>query len=87
MAIRLFLYVFLIVITDPYKGINYNEINVYDVNYCSDYCYNQNRDDWAYFEEREEEIEELEDEYRDKDHYEENDKPLIFNLDDWINKK
>lgn len=78
----LFFYLFLLVITDPYRGINYNQINVYEVNYCSDYCYNQNNNDWNYFEE---EPEEIEDEYRDE--YEEYDKPLIFDLDSFLKKK
>lgn len=71
---KLILYLFLMVISNPYQGINYNQINVYDVNYCSDYCYNQNNDDWDYFEDDEEEIEEV-----DKE-----DKPLIF---DYSNTK
>lgn len=80
----LFLYVFLLVITDPYKGLDYKKINVYDVNYCSDYCYNQNTHYSDYYED-DEEIEEIEDE--DRDEYEEDEKPLIFNLDSFLIKK
>ena len=76
----LVIYLFVLVITDPYKGINYNEINVYDVNYCSDYCYNQNNDDWDYFEE--EEIEEIENNIREE-YGNEEDKPAPLSLDFW----
>lgn len=82
------LYVFLIVISDPYQGLDYNKINVYNVNYCSDYCYNQNVHYSDYFED--DEPEEIEDEWEDdiKDQYSrEEDKPLIFGLDFWKPKK
>lgn len=84
---KILLYVFLIVISDPYRGINYNQINVYDVNYCSNYCYNQNDKDYAYFDN--EDVEEIEDDYRDEEDSEdsEDNMPLIFNLDDWLKKK
>jgi len=70
MTIRIFILIcFLIVITDPYKGLKYNEVNVYDVNYCSGkYCPDQVII-YDYMEE--EEIEEIEEE----------DKPLIINHD------
>lgn len=80
-------YLFLLVITDPYKGINYNEINVYKVNYCSNYCDNQNDDNYTYFDE-EDEIEEIDEwEYEIKEEYQYEDKPLIFDLDTWLKKK
>lgn len=79
------LYLFLIVISNPYEGIDYNKVNVYDVNYCSDYCYNQNDSNYAYFDDEEEQveesrdIEELEDEYRDE--FESDKKRYIFPVD------
>jgi hypothetical protein len=78
-ASQLFLYVFLIVISDPYKGLDYNKVNVYDVNYCSGQCYNQSNDEYEYDEEEDEE--EWEDDI--KDEYEKDDKPLIFPVDFW----
>lgn len=81
---KLLLIIWLVVITNPYEGINYKEINVYDVNYCSEYCYNQNIHYSDYFED-EEEVEELEDEYRDE--YEDDEKPLIFDLDSFMKRK
>lgn len=76
-GIRLLLYIFLVVISNPYEGIDYNKINVYEVNYCSgNYCPDSDPNYYhdlfreeekeIYEEEREEEIEK---------------KPLIFNLD------
>ena len=47
----LILYLFLVVITNPYEGMNYEKINVYDVNYCNYYCnnndsYERSQEDW-----------------------------------------
>jgi hypothetical protein len=69
------LYLFLIVISNPYEGINYNEINSYDVNYCSDYCYNQNDSETYQEFQEEEEVDEFEYEHlqspkdRDQRHF------------------
>lgn len=34
---KLLFYLFLVVITDPYRDIDYDKINVYEVNYCEGY--------------------------------------------------
>jgi hypothetical protein len=83
---KLLLYLFLIVISDPYKDIQYDQINVYDVNYCSEYCYNQNDSNWNYFEDAEpeeideEDREEVEESIKEEFKFEE-EKPLIFPVD------
>ena len=74
---KLILYVFLIVISNPYQGIDYDKVNVYDVNYCTNYCANQNNSSWDYLEE--EEIEQVK--------WEKEDKPLKFDLDFWDEDK
>lgn len=53
---------FTVVITNPYEGIDYNEINVYEVNYCvGEYCPDKGSNyafsDWEIEEEFEEERE------------------------------
>lgn len=83
MKIFLF-YLFLLVITDPYRGINYNQVNTYQVNYCSHYCYDQNYKENDHFN-RYDEDEDWEDEINEEFRNEE--KPLIFDLDSWFNKK
>jgi hypothetical protein len=75
----------MLIVSDPYKGLDYNKINTYETNYCSNYCDSQKDDYSDYFEE--EEIEELEDEYRDSDDFEENNIPLIFNIDEYFSKR
>ena len=72
------LLVFVLVVTNPYQGLDYNKINVYDVNYCSDYCYNPDEDYSSYYDTFEEDI---------KEEFEQEDKPLIFDLDFWKPKK
>lgn len=73
---KLILYLFLVVITNPYEGINYNQINSYDVNYCEGYYCPDTGKDYDYMEE--EEIEEIEEELIDL-------KPLVLDLD-FLNK-
>jgi hypothetical protein len=76
-GIRLLLYIFLVVISNPYEGLDYNKINVYDLNYCSgSYCSDS---DPNYYHDlfREEEEENFEEEEQE----EENEKPLIFSVD------
>ena len=71
---RLILIVFLLVISDPYKGINYNQVNVYDVNYCDGY-YCPDRDPNYYY-----------DLDKEEENFEEEELPLMLNLD-FLNKK
>ena len=68
----------LIVVTDPYSGLDYNKINVYEVNYCNYYCpeYQKEERYSSSFED------DLKEEYRDEE-----DRPLIFDLDFWTTKK
>ena len=40
-----YLFVYLIVITDPYAGLNYEEINVYEVNWCNYHCLYYNKEE------------------------------------------
>lgn len=81
-GIRLLLYIFLVIISNPYEGIDYNKINVYEVNYCrGDYCPDS---DPNYYHDLFREEERESDEENDDDFEEEkriNKKPLIFNLD------
>lgn len=72
------IFTFLIVISNPYEGLDYNKINVYEVNYCNYYC--------PQYQEKEIYYSSIEDELRDE-YEDELDRPLIFNLDFWNTKK
>lgn len=72
-------FIFLIVVTNPYEGLDYNKLNVYNVNYCNYYCYKPEEDYTSSFDSFEDEIKE---EYEDEE-----EKPLIFDVDFWGTKK
>lgn len=73
------IFAFVLVITNPYEGLDYNKLNVYDVNYCNYYCYNPKEDYSSFYDSLDEEIR---DEFEDEE-----EKPLIFDLDFWDTKK
>lgn len=73
------IFVFLIVVTNPYEGLDYNKINVYDVNYCNYHCYRPEENYNTFYDSIEEEIK---NEFEDEE-----DKPLIFDVDFWNTKK
>ncbi|MDD3412625.1 MAG: hypothetical protein PHY47_01365 [Lachnospiraceae bacterium] len=76
---RFLLIVFLLVISDPYKDIDYAAINTYDINYSNHYQSDGNESyDSDYLDS--EEVEEIEEDVKDEYRYEEQ-KPLIFPVD------
>jgi hypothetical protein len=74
------LYLFLVVISNPYEGIDYSQVNTYDVNYCSgQYCPDtgdSSETDWDAIDA--EQVEDLEEDL--KEEYKE-EQPLIFPVD------
>ena len=70
----------LVVISDPYKDIQYDQINVYETSYCHGYGCPDSGETYNYEDEESEEPERVIEEVKEDFKYEE-EKPLIFPVD------